>query len=82
MVVTGWVRWFDPIRGLGLLSRDSGGDLLMHASAVPRGTVLVKGTRVEFDVADHDPRGPMAVAVTVLEYPAPGSGRPRTRWSP
>jgi len=71
VVVTGWVRWFDPNRGLGLLGRDSGGDLLVHASAVARGTVLVKGARVEFDVEDHDPRGPMAIGVTVLEYPTP-----------
>ena len=70
-MVTGVVRWFDADRRLGLLSRDTGGgDLLVHGSALPPGTVLVKGARVEFTVDDH-PRGPRAAAVTVLEYPAP-----------
>ncbi len=70
-MVTGWVRWFDPNRGLGLLGRDDGGDVLVLASALPSGTVLVKGTRVEFDVEDFDPRGPRAAGVSVVEYPAP-----------
>jgi len=75
-VTTGWVRCFDPNRGLGLLGRDDGGDVLVHGSALPPGTVLVKGARVEFTVDEH-PRGPRAAAVTVLEYPAP-----RTRKTP
>jgi len=76
VVVTGVVRWFDPDRRLGLLGRDTGGDLLVHGSALPPGMLLVKGARVEFTVDDH-PRGPRAAAVTVLEYPPP-----RTRRSP
>jgi len=76
VVVTGVVRWFDPDRRLGLLSRDTGGDLLVHGSALPPGMVLVKGARVEFTVDDH-PRGPRAGAVTVLDYPTP-----RTRKTP
>ncbi len=74
--VTGVVRWFDPDRRLGLLSRDTGGDLLVHGSALPPGMLLVKGARVKFTVDDH-PRGPRAAAVTVLELPAP-----RTRKTP
>ena len=34
VVVSGVMRWFHPDRRLGLLGRDSGGDLLVHASAV------------------------------------------------
>ena len=73
-MVTGVVRWFDPDRRLGLLGRDTGGDVVVHGSALPPGTVLVKGSRVEFMVDDH-PRGPRAGAVTVLEYPAPRARR-------
>ena len=75
VVVTGQVRWFDPDRGIGLLGRDSGGDVVVHATALPAGTTALPiGTRVQFDVG-NSPRGPVAVDVTVVAYPAPR--RPR-----
>ena len=75
MAVTGRVRWFDPTRGIGLLGRDDGGDVVVHATALPAGTtVLPIGTRVEFDV-EAGPRGPVAVSVTVVAYPAPRRSR-------
>ena len=75
MAVTGQVRWFDPDRGIGLLGRDSGGDVVVHAAALPASAqALPIESRVEFDV-EQGARGPVAIGVTVVAYPAPR--RPR-----
>jgi CspA family cold shock protein len=48
------------------LSRDDGGDVYVHASALPAGTVLKPGQRVEFGVAEGR-RGEQALSVRVLD---------------
>jgi len=74
VAVTGRVRWFDSDRGIGLLGCD-GGDVVVYTTALPAGTTALPiGTRVQFDV-ETSTRGPVAVDVTVVCYPAPR--RPR-----
>lgn len=63
---TGRVKWYDPERGFGFLSRDEGGDVYVHASALPAGVALKPGQRVEFGVAEGR-RGEQALSVRVLE---------------
>lgn len=64
---TGRVKFYDADKGFGFIASDDGGEVFLHASALPAGvTSLRNGTKVEFSIADGR-RGPSAMALTVTE---------------
>ncbi|MGQ9599395.1 MAG: cold shock domain-containing protein [Anaerolineae bacterium] len=65
---TGTVKWFNEQKGFGFISRDSGGDVFVHYSAIDgnRGfRTLKEGERVEFAVTQGQ-KGPAAAEVRRL----------------
>ncbi len=61
---TGVVKWFNDTKGYGFISRESGGDVFVHHSAIVAEGFrsLAEGERVEFAIA-QDPKGQAAVDV-------------------
>ena len=50
----GKVRFYDPEKGFGFITKNGGGDVYVRASVLPAGVATLKpGQRVEFGVVEH-----------------------------
>ncbi|MGH2740549.1 MAG: cold-shock protein [Actinomycetota bacterium] len=63
-MTTGTVKWFNPDKGYGFISREDGDDVFVHFSAIEGAgfKTLEENQTVEFDVTDG-PKGPQAANV-------------------
>ena len=60
-MTTGTVKWFNPDKGFGFISREDGEDVFVHFSAIQGDGYrnLDENQKVEFDVT-QGPKGPQA----------------------
>ena len=66
---TGRVKWYEPEKGYGFLTRDDGDDVFVHKAALPAGVGDLKtGQRVEFGVVESR-KGNQALQVKLLDTP-------------
>lgn len=63
---TGIVKWFNATKGYGFITRDSGGDVFVHYSAINSEGYrsLEEGQRVRFEIIEGK-KGLQAQEVTV-----------------
>ncbi len=63
----GTVKWFDPKKGYGFITKEDGEDIFVHWSAIQMDgfKTLEQGQSVEFEVVDGR-KGPQASNVRVL----------------
>ncbi len=63
-MATGTVKWFNEAKGFGFITKDDGGDVFVHYTAIQGAGFksLEEGQAVTFDVVDG-PKGPAAANV-------------------
>jgi len=64
----GTVKWFNTKKGYGFLTKEDGGDVFVHYSAIMTDGFknLEEGQAVEFEVSEGD-KGPQAANVTLAD---------------
>jgi len=61
----GTVKWYNPRKGYGFIEGEDGKDVFVHRSAIPNGTYITEGDKVEYEVEESE-RGPNAKDIKKL----------------
>jgi len=66
-MVKGTVKWFNESKGFGFITKEDGGDVFVHYTAIQSNGFksLAEGQAVSFEVVDG-PKGPEAANVVKL----------------
>ena len=66
-MVKGTVNWFNESKGFGFITKEDGGDVFAHYSAIQGNgfKTLTEGQAVSFEVVDG-PKGPKAENITKI----------------
>jgi CspA family cold shock protein len=46
----GAIKWYNPKKGYGFITGEDGKDIFVHRTAVPTGTFLNDGDKVEYEI--------------------------------
>jgi CspA family cold shock protein len=60
----GTVKWYNDFKSYGFITTEDG-DIFVHRNALPAGTILHEGDKVEFEIEQTD-KGPQAINVKKL----------------
>ncbi len=65
-MIKGHVKWFDASKGFGFITREDGGDVFVHYTAIQGDGYkkLEEGQSVQFDV-EQGKKGPQAINVSL-----------------
>lgn len=65
-MIKGRVKWFDANKGFGFITRDDGGDVFVHYTAIQGEGYrkLEEGQKVQFEV-EQGKKGPQAINVSL-----------------
>ena len=61
----GTIKWYNARKGYGFITGEDEKDVFVHRSAVPPGTFLNEGDKVEYEIKDSE-KGPQATNVKKL----------------
>ena len=58
----GTIKWYNARKGYGFIDGEDGKDVFVHRSAVPTGTYLNEGDKVEYEIEEAE-KGPQATSI-------------------
>ena len=61
----GTIKWYNAGKGYGFIQGEDEKDVFVHRSAIPNGTYINEGDKVEYEIEDTE-RGPSAKDVKKL----------------
>ena len=61
----GTIKWYNARKGYGFIDGEDGKDVFVHRSAVPTGTFLNEGDKVEYEIEEAE-KGPQATNIKKL----------------